>query len=267
MPNGDILYWADSSNWPGGSPLGLFVLDTATGVSKLISTELGGPIDVASDGRIAGGIGPYGLAILDTAGRELWHRETGLRVGTLDFGPQENDLYFCVTLEHGPDAIIGLLHTTLAETTGLETTLFDAGYGHLSPDGSQFVYQGDGDEEQPVAYFRRSLPDGEPELLFRSDYTAGFCINPVHPEWLAVGVRGDGRHQLMGRRILLYNMDTGESVTYEAAPEENCDVSVRCWSPDGRDVLIWVGPYKRGDPIRPLFSEVWVARDVLRGRL
>jgi len=57
-------------------------------------------------------------------------------------------------------------------------------------------------------------------------------------------------------------MNYGIGRIYEAHPYEESYIYVSSWSPDGEKVLLVVTPYIPGDPIIPLSTELWIAKNI-----
>jgi hypothetical protein len=159
---------------------------------------------------------------------------------------------------------VALLFISLTDSTHVDTVLNDIQLGsfRITKNDSAVIYINETEEggEPYHLFYKYNIESRIESFILKEKYTEGFDVNPVSPEWLAIGKRGDGVYEFMGRRILLYNMNNGEKRLFEAYPYKKSYIYVNSWSPDGSKILLVVTPYLSGDPIRPLPTEIWIAK-------
>ena len=63
-------------------------------------------------------------------------------------------------------------------------------------------------------FYKYELATGIKYLILKANYTEGFDTDSISPEWLAIGKRGDGNYQFLGRRILIFNKRNWISTAY-----------------------------------------------------
>lgn len=260
-PFGNIVYIMCSKDT---TLSGLWMLNPETNTKRLIKQNIGGPIATSADGKIAG-LSFNTLIVFDTLGNTIWHKYIpGRWIIWLAFSRNNDGIYLSKTIDG--QQRVPLLFISMTDSTQVDTILNDIQLGNFR------ITKND----SAVIYINETVEGGEPYHLFykykfasriqsfilRENYTEGFDVNPVSPEWIAIGKRGNGLYEFIGRRILLHNMNNRENRLFEAYPYKKSYIYVCSWSPDGSKILLDVTPYVGGDPIRPLPSELWIAKDL-----
>ncbi len=257
--SGSIYYIAHPQDT---NPSDLWILNPETASKRLVKQGIEGPIAVSKDGKIALLEDINRLIVVDSTGEVQWQKEIGCWIISLAFSSDNEGIYLC-KMENGQSPA-HLLFVSLVDSTRIDTILQDAGPFRITQNDSFIVYTKQTSEGgNPIhIFYKYVLATGTKYLILKANYTEGFDINPISPEWLAIGKRGDGNYQFLGRRILLYNMNYGIGRIYEAHPYEESYIYVSSWSPDGEKVLLVVTPYIPGDPIIPFSTELWIAKDI-----
>ncbi len=255
-PSGNILYIMSS---PDTTLSGLWMLNPETNLKRLIKQNIGGPIAVSTDGKIAG-LSYNSLIVFDTLGNIIWHKYIpGQCITQLAFSCNNNGIYLSKIIGER----VPLLLISLADSTYVDTILNDIQLGsfRITKNDSAVIYINEAEEggEPYHLFYKYNIESQIRSFILKEKYTEGFDVNPVSQEWLAIGDRGNG---FLGKRILLYNMNNGEKRLFKAYPYKKSYIYVNSWSPDGSKILLVVTPYLSGDPIRPLPTEIWIAKDL-----
>lgn len=258
--SGNIYYIASSED----TIFELRELNPETGFNKLIKQGVIGPLAVSKDGKIAALLDDMNtIIVMDSIGEILWEKDVEALVVSLAFSSDNEGLYLYRMSRGGSTEPI--IFFSLNDSTVVDTVLLDAGPFKITANDSFLIYIKETTEGgNPIhTFYKYELATGTQYLILKVNYTEGFDINPVSPELLAIGKRGDGYYQFMGRRIFVYNMNFSIGKIFEAHPYEDCYIYVSSWSPDGDKVLLLVTPFIPDDPIIPLCPELWIAKDIL----
>ena len=242
----------------------LWELDPGAGSKRFIKEGVVGPLAVSRDGKIAALLeNTKTVVVMDSTGEIVWEKEPEFLIVSLAFSSDNQGLYLYG--EPGGYAPKPIIFFSLNDSTQVDTLLQDAGPFKISSNDSFLIYTKETTEGgNPIHTFYKYEIKTEMEyLILKVNHTEGFDINPVSHDLLALGKRGDGEEQFLGRRILLYHMDVSIGNIFEAHPYEESYIYLCSWSPEGERISIVVTPFIPGNPIIPLPSEIWIVKDIL----
>jgi len=245
-PLGEVYYIAHSDN-----SFRLWRLDPEAGAVRELWSGLDGPLAVSTDGRLAVVEHFETVVVIDSLGNELWRKDFGHMIYGVAFSGRRNGIF--VSCE-GDSNVFPLLFVPLDDSSRMDTLAKGVGRFSVAAHDSMFLFS-EFREDAPGSYyllFHLLYPDlGKDTIVLRWELTGSFDLNPVNPDWLALGGTDS---------IVLHNLRSGSEVVLHPHPYDRSHVEFDEWSPDGRDLLMTIGRV-RDNWITDV--ELWVAHDVL----
>jgi hypothetical protein len=247
-PLGEVYYTAFSDDSPQ-----LWCLDSVTGAVRELRSGLDGPLAVSGDGRLAAVEQFETVVVIDSLGNEMWRRDFGGTIYGLAFSQRRNGIF----VSYGSDTnVVPLLFVPLDDSGQTDTLAKRVGGFSVAAHDSIFLYS----QMKEVSgeyydLFHVLYPDlGKDTIVLQRKLSYGFDLNPVNPDWLALGSSDN---------VVLHNLRSGNDIVLHPNPYAQSYIEFDEWSPDGRNLLLTIG---RIEDNWVTDEELWVAHDVLSGQ-